>query len=246
MTILLLLLLAVPVQSFSHDWGPAAAALDNASNNDDEAGIRDALTTLTALNATTLVPRERALVEYAIGYGERSLAFHPGDANVRKQHLVEARKHLEAALEIDDKNGELHALLGSVLGAMIGFERSRGAELGPLSSAEMSRALDLEPNNPRVLLLRGIGLLNTPEEWGGGLAAAEPHLRRAVQLFNSEPPQRPWPNWGRAEAHVWFGKWLEKSGKRDAAITEYEEALKLAPRSQYARAMLARIRNTKP
>jgi hypothetical protein len=87
-------------------------------------------------------------------------------------------------------------------------------------------------------MMAGAGLFHTPEEYGGGAAAAEPLLRRSVQSFAAEPQQRPWPNWGRYDAHVWLGEVLEKIGRRDAARGEYEEALKLAPQSAYVRVIL--------
>jgi tetratricopeptide (TPR) repeat protein len=140
----------------------------------------------------------------------------------KKTLIVSARSHLEAALKANPKNAEAHALLSSILGSEIGLAPIRAMVLGPQSSMERDTSLRLEPANPRVLLLAGTNLLHTPEMYGGA----------------AEPAQRPWPNWGRYDAHVWLGQVLEKNDKRDAARAEYEEALKLAPQSGYVRAIL--------
>lgn len=226
---------------FSSRFTPAILDLETALQSDDGPGMQAALSRLRLAEGSSAP--ERALSLYAIGYAEWRLSYMPGTAAAdRKLLLEDAQKQFEAVLAINANHAEAHAMLSSVLGSQIAFARIRAMVLGPQSSAEISRALAIEPNNPRVLLVQGMGLLHTPEEWGGGAAAAEPVLRRAVQLFNSEPPQRPWPNWGRADAHLWLGQTLEKNGDIAAARAEYEEALRLMPQSKFARAMLLRVK----
>jgi tetratricopeptide (TPR) repeat protein len=230
-----------PASDFSNRFTPAILDLETAVQTDDGPGIQAALSRLRLAEASS--PPERALSLYAIGYADWRLAFVPGTSTAdRKSLLDDAQRQFEAVLAINANHAEAHAMLSSVLGSQIAFARIRAAELGPQSSGEIAKALAVEPNNPRVLLIQGMGLLHTPEEWGGGAAAAEPVLRRAVQLFNGEPPQRPWPNWGRADAHLWLGQTLEKNGNIAAARAEYEEALRLMPQSKFARAMLLRVK----
>lgn len=244
--VFLVCFLAVTVHGaeFANDFAPAIATLRTAAESGDAAGIRDSLGALKGINAST--PPERELLMYSIGYAQRLLGEMPGvPRNEQKALMAEAQKAFEAVLKMNPKNAEAHALLSSVLGTQIGFSPSLAMNYGPRSSFEMEEAVELEPNNPRVLLLRGVGNLFKPAAYGGGVEAAEEPLRRAAALLDAEPPNRPWPNWGRADAHVWLGLTLQKAGRRDAARAEYEAALRLAPKSTFARAMLDRLQKAK-
>lgn len=124
---------------------------------------------------------------------------------------------------------ETHAVLSSVLGQMIGADASRGMELGPLSGQHMQEALAAGPNNPRVWLLRGIGSLYTPPEYGGGISLAESQLNKAIELFATDHPVAPAPSWGQPEAYAWLGQVLQKENKPAEATAAYNKALALAP-----------------
>ena len=122
---------------------------------------------------------------------------------------------------------------------MHGLQISHAPELamalGTQSDAEMAHATGLEPTNPRVLVLDAIGRFNTPPEYGGSISAAETILRRALSLFDREAVGKPWPNWGRFDAHAWLGQALADRHDVAAARAEYESALKLAPNSKWVR-----------
>lgn len=180
-----------------------------------------------------------ALLHYARGYVARNLAFARGvSADERKALLEEAVASLEEAVRLDSRNAEAHALLGSSYGSLIGSAPERGAELGGKAREALEKAMQLEPHNPRVHLLHGTSAFHRPAEFGGGAERAEPHLRKALSLFANEPPMKPWPNWGRYEAHLYLGMSLEKMQRLDLARAEYEEALVIAPDSEYVRQVL--------
>lgn len=184
---------------------------------------------------------DESLRRYTHAYVLRSLAFSPKTSDDEQAELLAlAIKELERAVELDPRNAEAHALLGSTYGASIGSFPERAAELGQKGRAALRKAMELQPHNPRVHYLHGSSAFYRPAEYGGGPAVAEPLLRRAVELFKNEPPQKPWPNWGRYETHVLLGQTLEKLGKRDAAREQYEQALAIVPESEYVRSMVKR------
>jgi Flp pilus assembly protein TadD len=140
-------------------------------------------------------------------------------------------------IEDDPGNAEAYALLGSMYGKRITGAWS-GIRLGPKASRAHDRASELDPNNPRIALQRGISAFFTPKRFGGGLDNAEREMRRAVVLFDRESLDKPWPNWGRAEVHAWLGQVYAKRDNVAGARSEYEYALELEPSYRWVRDVL--------
>lgn len=227
--------LALIALLFATDFAKTAADVENAWIANDAAVLRASIESLKTTYAADPKPR----TAYVLGYAERRLSYLRETPKDEKETLLtDAVAKFEKVIEAEPKNAEAHALLASSLGTMIGLNPMLGMTLGKRSGMEMKQALTLEPNNPRVLLLAGVGTLMKPAEYGGGAEAAEPLLRRAASVFSQEPADRPWPNWGRFESHMFLGQLLDKIGKKDDARTEYEAAAAIAPRSPWARAIL--------
>jgi tetratricopeptide (TPR) repeat protein len=176
------------------------------------------------------LPAERQpLARYAIAYATWRLAYTSEPWDDLAPALDEALGHLEKAVELNGRFADAHALAGAIQGALIGRNPALGMTLGPPSQASIAHARELEPGNPRVALIEGQSLFHTPEEYGGGIDRAEAALRRALDLFAREPADRPWPNWGRPEAHAWLGQALLRRGDRAGARAQYQRALEIAP-----------------
>ncbi|HYC93104.1 MAG TPA: hypothetical protein VEO54_28120 [Thermoanaerobaculia bacterium] len=209
---------------FATDWSTLVARLGKAGPAELRA-IRDEL------------PADQ---HYTRGYVARALALTAKDD--RKALFLEAIEQLEQAVAKQPRSGDAHALLGSTYGAAIGAFPFRAPELGQKSRAALQKAMELEPYNPRVHYLHGSSAFYRPAEYGGGAAVAEPFLRKALELFRSEPPEKPWPNWGRFETHLLLGQVLEKQNRRADARAQYELALAIAPESEYVRKRLQNVR----
>ena len=167
------------------------------------------------------------LIRYTIAYAAWRVAFSPSvSAKDQTTLLEDAGVQLQDAIKGDARFAEAMGLLSAVDGAKIAHTPELGMTLGPESSAILSRGLGLEPNNPRLLVLRGQGLYNTPPEYGGSIKDAEAALRHALQVFEQEPATKPWPNWGRFDAHAWLGQALASRNDNAGARAEYEKALR--------------------
>ena len=219
-------------------WTKLTARIDQAVLSDDVATLKlcraEALRLQTAPGGSS-----RALLAYAVAYIGWRLAFNPSVSAAEQDDLLdEAEAQLKAALKIDPKSAEALALLSSVYGAKIAKSSIKGIILGPRSSGAIGEAVKLEPDNPRVLLSQGVGKFNTPAMFGGSDTEAEALIRRALTAFQSEPTAKPWPGWGRFDAHAWLGQILAKRGDKAAARAEYDRALAIAPNSGWVRYVL--------
>jgi tetratricopeptide (TPR) repeat protein len=221
------------------DWSQVTGQLEQAVLGDDAAGVRRARTDLLRLLAAGPAPDRAALVHYAIAYAGWRLSTNPAvSARERDDLLDDAETRLKTAVKLDPKFAEGYALLSGVYGLKINFSPMSGILLGPKSGGAIDRAEQLEPENPRVLLSRGIGKFNTPAMFGGSIKDAEACLRRAIDRFAAESPAKPFPGWGRFDAHAWLGQVLARRGDKAAARAEYERALELAPKSGWVQFVL--------
>lgn len=134
---------------------------------------------------------------------------------------------------------ETRALQSAVVGQLIGYAGPFGAmRMGPRAQRLLDQAVAQAPDNPRVLMLRGVSFLFRPRLFGGGADKAERDLRRSVSLFTSDAPRAPAPWWGRAEAHGWLGEALARQGKVAEARAEFARALELEPGNVWVREVL--------
>lgn len=232
-------LVAIPLVAGAQEMSGRDRWADSARREIGEATRAGDLTRLRAARAVLeralTVHRDDPLLQhyqaYAL-YREATLVLGLGDGTKTRPLLELADELLKRSAE-ELSMPETHALRASVLGQLIGSSPFRGMILGPRSSGQMDRALELGPRNPRVWLLRGIGAMFMPSAFGGGADRAEEYLRRAIELFPADDPAPPAPAWGHAEAHAWLGQALQKQGRTDEARRTYQRALELEPDYRY-------------
>jgi tetratricopeptide (TPR) repeat protein len=202
----------------------------------DEEALREAIA--LAERAVTVHPGA-ALLHHYHGYALYRLAARHGcdeeaDPRCVWQLLEQAKSALEASAE-RAPTAETHALLASVYGLMISENPSLGPSLGQRIDGLQADALALDPENPRVWLLKGIGEFFTPEAYGGGVEPALAALERSARAFETDAPVPPRPRWGRADVHLWLGQVHQAKGDADEARRHYERALELEPSNAWVR-----------
>ena len=227
-----------PLLTGAGKWADSAAReIDAATDAGDVTRLRSAKTLLD--RALVAFPDDALLLHYK-GYElhrEASLQEGLGHRADVEPLLDEARTVLEKSLAIKPMP-ETYALLSSVLGRSIGFHPLKAMFLGPESGSQMTSAIALGPNNPRVWLLRGIGAMFTPAQFGGGLSEAEKHLKKAAELFGSDHPVPPAPSWGKAETYAWLGQIYQKQNRPADATAAYNNALAIDPQFNWVRNVL--------
>jgi tetratricopeptide (TPR) repeat protein len=221
-------------------WTDIVARLEHGAATSSPAELRSAIADAQKLADVTGLDRERELALNGAAYGAWRLSTLRDVERAEADALLKrAENDLHALLKINPTSGEAFALLASVLGQRIRLSGGRSKmELGPEADANRAEAMKLDPDNPRVALQSGVSIFFTPVEYGGGADKAEAGLRRAIALFEREPAGRPWPNWGRFDAHAWLGQVLAARGDKAGARAEYNLALTAWPQSGWVRYVL--------
>lgn len=211
------------------------------------------------IDAATAVA-DGARLERVITYLEQSLAQHPRDAwleyylgfahfrasnvadgendrRASRAHLDRADAALKRSLAIRE-SAETHALMAAVLGQMIDGMIS-GIRLGRRAEGELNRALELEPTNPRVWVIRASAAFHKPRLFGGSAERAEEYARRAIGLLDSVASvPAPAPSWGESDAYTFLGLALDAQKKHAEARAAYDHVLRIEPGNRY----VARLR----
>ena len=79
--------------------------------------------------------------------------------------------------------------------------QSRWQQYGKTSSGYMAKAKELDPTNPRALLLEGQSKFYTPEAFGGGKDVAKPLFEKAIAMYGTfKPASELHPVWGKSTA----------------------------------------------
>src|SRR5690606_23676158 len=95
-----------------------------------------------------------------------------------------AAEYLDIATSIRPDEAENHILMAYLLSARINVNPMiRGASMGRESKTHLTTALEQEPDNPRALYVRGMGIFHTPAVFGGGKRKAKPYLDSALEMF---------------------------------------------------------------
>jgi len=174
----------------------------------------------------------RAQAHYFIGLAGYRLSTLPSKLSDdrKERYLDEAIEHLVKATESRKDFAEAHALLSGAFGMKAGGGMFAGMKYGPKSNKQIDRALDLAPDNPRVLLLYGIGLLYTPSMFGGDTEKAVIQFKEAAKQFEKFTSEDvTMPHWGRVEVYAWLGQAYEAEDQYEKAKEAYEKALKIDP-----------------
>jgi hypothetical protein len=78
---------------------------------------------------------------------------------------------------------------------------------GARATEEMNTAEKLEPDNPRIALIKAEDVYFTPEQFGGSKAKGLEMFKDALAKFNVYKPKTALdPNWGKAEAEYFISQ----------------------------------------
>lgn len=136
---------------------------------------------------------------YYASFAYIMISFRETENAKKDQYLDQAQKYLDQAIAIDPNESELHMLQGFLFPSRINIDpMTRGITLVAVMNKSLDKALELNPDNPRVYYLRATMTFHTPEAYGGGAAKALPMFQAADEKFRIFKPKTAIsPNWGK-------------------------------------------------
>lgn len=164
----------------------------------------------------------------------------PGESSkARARQLVDrCVESLDGALKIQKDFAEALALQSACLGMAADLEFWRAPFSGSRSGAQLRRALELAPDNPRVLFLQAV----VDYERSDNEARTLQELKKAIAAFEAERRGvEHVPGWGAADAYCLLARIYLEQGEALPARDALEHALLLAPEFAQARRLLLRI-----
>ena len=150
--------------------------------------------------------------------------------------LTLATEQLTELVKINSQDNESWALLAQVYGLRIAYQPMSGIELGPKAVSALTTAQKISPNNPRVLLFKGVSKYNTPAMFGGSKHQALIELSNAIEQYNND--QYSEYHWGFAEAYTWRGLTQLTLGNKEAALADWAKAVEISPNYGWAQNLL--------
>lgn len=174
---------------------------------------------------------ENYLANYYLGYTDYRLATYyrqKKDNTKFRQFIESSEKILRALITDNHTDAESLSLLATVLGIQISLDQKLGPTLGQEAVKLISKALEISPENPRVLLHAGISKLNTPEFFGGSKEKALEYFNQSVNIFEESHKEEA-INWGQPDALAWQGIVNTRLDNYDSAISAFKRALQIEP-----------------
>lgn len=141
------------------------------------------------------------VTQYYAAYGQIQLSYLETDGGKKDALLDEADTYLKEAVRLLGKEtDETHVLGAMIANARISVDgRARYQKYGKVFEEHLDAAKAINPDNPRMYLVKGISKLYTPKMFGGGRKAALPYFQKAEGLFEKEAPgDLSKPYWGHA------------------------------------------------
>jgi tetratricopeptide (TPR) repeat protein len=162
------------------------------------------------------------------------MSSRPGNGELFNKIYDTAVSNAEKLSSAKGFESEGKTLLAGIYMMKIALNPMSAVSLTPQIHSLLDEAQQLNADNPRSYIIRGIMKLQTPVVFGGSTEDAAKNFSKAIQLFEKEDEADPIkPHWGYLDALAWMGITQEKLENYDAAKFAYQKALNFEP--EYAR-----------
>jgi hypothetical protein len=141
------------------------------------------------------------ITNYYSAYAKAIISYKEKDAKRRDLFLDMANKYYDKVKEIKPNDSETFALGAMLANARLSVDgASRWKEYGAIFEENLTKAKELNPNNPRIYYLKGAATFYTPKMFGGGGKKAKPFFEQAKPLFPTQDTSSVLiPTWGERQ-----------------------------------------------
>lgn len=142
------------------------------------------------------------LPRYYLAVAYAQMGFRSDESiQVKDRYFSMAKAHTEKAAVLSPDNSEIMAMMGFVtMGELSLDPGSRGQHLSPLAMQTLGTAIELNPKNPRALVMMAQMELGTAQFFGQGPDKACNWLTRSLEAFAQEASETTTsdiqPRWG--------------------------------------------------
>tara|TARA_R110002033_G_scaffold21266_1_gene52948 strand:- start:2 stop:625 length:624 start_codon:yes stop_codon:yes gene_type:complete len=142
------------------------------------------------------------LPSYYIAQINSLKSWNEKDGTVLKAQLDKAQEHLDLAMTISEDNAELMIMQAQIFTNWVVFDgMTYGMKYGAKINELYSKALVLEPENPRATFCKADWNLNSAKYFGQDTAPFCKDIEASLKLFDTfKPKSELHPNWGKERA----------------------------------------------
>jgi len=187
------------------------------------------------------------LADYWSGFASWRIVVNGTSAKMqREEAMTELRRaavDFEKSVSKRNDFADAYAAAAAVHGWLASYQLSdptaRNDEVAAFQRL-LKRAVELEPNNPRVLWIEAVPYAVLPPERGGNLDRAIELYRKMVDNATALNPDSPLPDWGKPEAlmSLAYAYMTKSSTELRTANENAAEALRLVPEWHYVKDIL--------
>jgi hypothetical protein len=166
-----------------------------------QAQLQDAVNKLERISAAETDKWEP---QYYVAFGYIMMTNLESDGVKKDQFLDKALSAIGKAKSVAGRESEIIALEGFVHMLRVSIDpESRGPEYSPKATRAFVLASELDPGNPRALVLSARMQFGTAQFFGSSTATACALVEQSLEKFNTNKPKGPLaPAWGRAMAEA--------------------------------------------
>lgn len=159
------------------------------------------MATANKFERIALAEKNQWLPFYYSALAKVTATFVYGDPSKNDVILDVAEKHALTADSLMPNNSEIYVLRSMIIGGRIMVDpMTRGQSMGMQSMMLMSKAMSLDPSNPRSYYMMGQSLFYTPPQFGGGADKGCAMFNTAKEKYTAFTPASPLhPNWGEEQ-----------------------------------------------
>lgn len=165
-----------------------------------------------------------------IDYKMLEMNLYNGTDEIFDRYYDTAEKNAEKLSTEKDWASEGKTLLSAIYMMRIAKKPMTAVYLSQKIWSLLEEASQINPNNPRIFIIRGSMNYNTPKMFGGSFVKAAENFKTAISLFEKQDTAFTLkPQWGYAESLAWFGRSLEAQESYEQARFVYKKALAVEP-----------------